>query len=115
MFQMFRLNHSRGLAVSRFLNNAGLKFEHGHPVLTVMLPSRREPVMFTIRPVTGTVGSLVKDIIDTDGGVYKAEILSEVSKIFIDIFKEILRIVTLKIICLIQHFSGWCKIFQGMV
>ena len=86
---MFRLNHSRGLAVSRLLNNTGLKFEHGHPVLTVMLPSRREPVMFTIRPVTGTVGSLVKDIIDTDGGVYKAEILSEVSEIFIDIFFNI--------------------------
>lgn len=70
----------RQLAISRALRSAGLKFEHGHPVLTVTLPSRSEPVMFTIRPVTGTVGSLVKDIIETDGGVYQAAILSEVSK-----------------------------------
>ena len=59
-------------------DRAALFLQHGQPNLTLPLPSRGEPVLFTIKPVTGSVGSLINDIIKTDGGVHKAEILSKV-------------------------------------
>ena len=59
-------------------DRAAIFLQHGQPNLTLPLPSRGEPVLFTIKPVTGSVGSLIKDIIKTDGGVHKAEILSKV-------------------------------------
>ena len=59
--------------------NANLTFQHGHPILTITLPSRNQPVAFTCKPVTGTVGSLINDIIKEDGGVHQADIRTEVS------------------------------------
>ena len=59
-------------------DRAALFLQHGQPNLTLPLPSRGEPVLFTIKPVTGSVGSLINDIIKTDGGVHQAEILSKV-------------------------------------
>ena len=58
--------------------NANLTFQHGHPILTITLPSRNQPVAFTCKPVTGTVGSLINDIIKEDGGVHQADIRTEV-------------------------------------
>ena len=59
--------------------NANLTYQHGHPILTLTLPSRNQPVAFTCKPVTGTVGSLINDIIKEDGGVREADIRTEVS------------------------------------
>ena len=61
-----------------FRTNATLTFQHGHPILTLTLPSRNQPVAFTCKPVTGTVGSLINDIIKEDGGVHHADIKTEV-------------------------------------
>ena len=58
--------------------NANLTYQHGHPILTLTLPSRNQPVAFTCKPVTGTVGSLINDIIKEDGGVREADIRTEV-------------------------------------
>jgi hypothetical protein len=69
-----RLIRGRILSV-RF--NANLTFQHGHPILTITLPSRNQPVAFTCKPVTGTVGSLINDIIKEDGGVHQADIRTE--------------------------------------
>ena len=56
-----------------------LSQQHGHPILTLTLPSRNQPVAFTCKPVTGTVGSLINDIVREDGGVTDCDILTEVS------------------------------------
>ena len=64
---------------------ATLTFQHGHPILTLNLPSRNQPVAFTCKPVTGTVGSLINDIIKEDGGVQHADIKTEVNIESIDI------------------------------
>ena len=62
--------------VNFFLNSPS---KHGHPILTLTLPSRNQPVAFTCKPVTGTVGSLINDIIKEDGGVHAADIRTSVS------------------------------------
>jgi len=54
-----------------------LSQQHGHPILTLTLPSRNQPVAFTCKPVTGTVGSLITDIVREDGGVTGCDILTE--------------------------------------
>lgn len=56
---------------------ADLSFRHGLPVITVTLPSRKEPVSFTCRPVTGTIGDLLKEIKDEDKGVDHAAIFAQ--------------------------------------
>ena len=63
-----------------------LSQQHGHPILTLTLPSRNQPVAFTCKPVTGTVGSLITDIVREDGGVTGCDILTEV---FFEIKKKI--------------------------
>ena len=57
---------------------AELNFRHGLPVITVTLPSRKEPVSFTCRPVTGTIGDLLREIKDEDKGVDHAAIFAQV-------------------------------------
>jgi len=80
----------RGDIIFKFSRcSASLNYQHGHPVLTIPLPSRMEPVMFTCKPVTGTVGSLIQDIVKTDGGVYNAEVFTIVS--FILFLKNITK------------------------
>lgn len=54
-----------------------LSFRHGLPVITVTLPSRNEPVSFTCRPVTGTIGDLLKEIKEEDKGVDHAAIFAQ--------------------------------------
>merc|ERR1711953_701398 len=56
---------------------ADLSFRHGLPVITVTLPSRKEPVSFTCRPVTGTIGDLLKEIKDEDKGVDHAAVFAQ--------------------------------------
>lgn len=56
---------------------AELNFRHGLPVITVSLPSRKEPVSFTCRPVTGTIGDLLKEIKEEDRGVDHAAIFAQ--------------------------------------
>ena len=58
--------------------NGTLSHQHGHPILTLTLPSRNQPVAFTCKPVTGTVGSLINDIVREDGGVTDCDFLTEV-------------------------------------
>jgi len=67
------LSRQKCLRVCVRLESATLSYQHGHPILTVPLPSRGDPVMFTCKPVTGTVGSLLRDIQKTDGGVHQAD------------------------------------------
>ena len=57
---------------------AELNFRHGLPVITVTLPSRKEPVSFTCRPVTGTIGDLLHEIKQEDKGVDHAAIFAQV-------------------------------------
>jgi len=56
---------------------AELNFRHGLPVITVTLPSRKEPVSFTCRPVTGTIGDLLQEIKEEDKGVDHAAIFAQ--------------------------------------
>jgi hypothetical protein len=72
------LSRQKCLRVCVRLESATLTYQHGHPILTVPLPSRGDPVMFTCKPVTGTVGSLLRDIQQTDGGVHQADCFTKV-------------------------------------
>ena len=74
---LFRLARTEATTTG---TEATLNYQHGHPILTLPLPSRGEPVMFSCKPVTGTVGSLIADIVQTDGGVFRAEICTAVRK-----------------------------------
>lgn len=73
------LSRHRYLRLCVRYESATLTYQHGHPILTVPLPSRGDPVMFTCKPVTGTVGSLLRDIQKTDGGVYQADCFTTVT------------------------------------
>ncbi|KAG8454077.1 hypothetical protein GDO86_000641 [Hymenochirus boettgeri] len=44
-------------------------YNHGLPVVTLPLPSRKERCQFTIKPLTTTVGTLLKDIKNEDRGI----------------------------------------------
>jgi hypothetical protein len=59
--------------------DAQLNFRHGLPVITVTLPSRNEPVSFTCKPVTGTIGDLLVEIKGEDKGVDHAAIFAQVN------------------------------------
>ncbi|XP_063775049.1 calcium uniporter regulatory subunit MCUb, mitochondrial isoform X2 [Pseudophryne corroboree] len=44
-------------------------YRHGLPVITLTLPSRNERCQFTIKPMTTTVGTFLKDIKKEDKGI----------------------------------------------
>ena len=49
----------------------------------VSLPSRNEPVSFTCRPVTGTIGDLLEQIKEEDRGVDHAAIYAQVNLVML--------------------------------
>lgn len=46
-----------------------VRYEHGLPVFTMPLPSRREKCQFTLKPITDTVGDFLDFIQQEDKGV----------------------------------------------
>ncbi|KAF6018648.1 MCU [Bugula neritina] len=46
-----------------------VQYRNGVPVVNVMLPSRDERCLFTLRPLTDTVGTFLAMVKDEDGGV----------------------------------------------
>uniref|UniRef100_A0A8C5LZF1 Calcium uniporter regulatory subunit MCUb n=1 Tax=Leptobrachium leishanense TaxID=445787 RepID=A0A8C5LZF1_9ANUR len=44
-------------------------YNHGLPVFTLLLPSRKERCQFTVKPMTTTVGKFLKDIMHEDRGI----------------------------------------------
>ncbi len=53
-----------------------MRFEHGLPVFTMPLPSRKEKCQFTLKPITDTVGDLLNFIQDEDKGVDRVAVYS---------------------------------------
>lgn len=54
-----------------FLFSLALSVEYrkGFPTVNVMLPSRDENCLFTLRPLTDTVGTFLRMVSDEDGGI----------------------------------------------
>lgn len=58
-------------------NTIDLFLEHGLPQLTVPLPSRNEPCLFTLKPVTHSVGDLIDMLRSEDKGIDRAIVRSK--------------------------------------
>lgn len=46
-----------------------VEYKNGFPTVNVMLPSRDERCLFTLRPFTDTVGSFLDMVSEEDGGI----------------------------------------------
>ncbi len=46
-----------------------VRYDGGLPVISLPLPSRREKCQFTLKPISNTLGDLIKYIQDEDRGV----------------------------------------------
>ncbi len=53
-----------------------MRMRHGLPQITVPLPSRDEPCMFTLKPVTHTIGDLLRMLKEEDAGIDRAVVRS---------------------------------------
>ena len=58
----------------RLLPELRLRYENGLPVVAVPLPSRRADCLFTLRPISATVGEFIQHIQDEDRGVDKVAV-----------------------------------------
>ncbi|XP_053317484.1 calcium uniporter regulatory subunit MCUb, mitochondrial [Spea bombifrons] len=82
--QIKGIRHTRGLRLSTvFLystqvpsSDVSVHYNHGLPVITLPLPSRKERCQFTVKPLTTSVGKFLKDIQNEDRGI---DIVSAVS------------------------------------
>lgn len=46
-----------------------VEYRNGFPTVNVMLPSRDERCLFTLRPLTDTVATLLNMVSEEDGGI----------------------------------------------
>ncbi|NXX83774.1 MCUB protein, partial [Urocolius indicus] len=53
-----------------------IDYRHGLPMITLMLPTRRERCQFTVKPMMTTVGAFLQDVQREDKGIEKAEIFA---------------------------------------
>uniref|UniRef100_A0A8C8RNK4 Calcium uniporter protein n=1 Tax=Pelusios castaneus TaxID=367368 RepID=A0A8C8RNK4_9SAUR len=53
-----------------------VNYRHGLPVITLMLPSRKERCQFTIKPMLTRVGTFLQDLQKEDKAIEKAEIFT---------------------------------------
>ncbi|XP_039235837.1 calcium uniporter regulatory subunit MCUb, mitochondrial isoform X2 [Pipra filicauda] len=53
-----------------------IDYRHGLPVITLMLPTRRERCQFTVKPVVTTVGAFLQDVQREDKGIERAEVFA---------------------------------------
>ncbi|NXS96584.1 MCUB protein, partial [Jacana jacana] len=53
-----------------------INYRHGLPVITLMLPTRRERCQFSVKPVVTTVGAFLRDVQREDKGIEKAEVFA---------------------------------------
>ncbi|GCB80448.1 hypothetical protein scyTo_0017179, partial [Scyliorhinus torazame] len=54
-----------------------VEYKHGFPVISIMLPSRKERCQFPVKPLLMNVGDLLKDLKNEDRGINSAAIFSE--------------------------------------
>lgn len=57
-----------------FFSDVSVIYHRGLPRVTVPLPSRREKCMFTLKPVTHTVGDFLDMLRQEDKGIDRASI-----------------------------------------
>ncbi|XP_048419746.1 calcium uniporter protein, mitochondrial isoform X2 [Stegostoma tigrinum] len=55
-------------------NDVSVVYQNGLPVLSVMLPSRRERCQFTLRPISDSVGIFLKQLQEEDKGIDRVAI-----------------------------------------
>jgi len=51
-----------------------LKYTRGLPVISLVLPSRKEQCSFTLKPITSNVGDFIKDLKNEDHGIDRAHL-----------------------------------------
>ncbi|KYO24424.1 calcium uniporter regulatory subunit MCUb, mitochondrial isoform X2 [Alligator mississippiensis] len=76
--QIGKLRHYKRVCYSTLVpsDEVTINYRHGLPVITVMLPSRKERCQFTVKPMLTTVGTFLQDIQKEDKGIEKAEIFT---------------------------------------
>ncbi|XP_019377504.1 PREDICTED: calcium uniporter regulatory subunit MCUb, mitochondrial [Gavialis gangeticus] len=76
--QIGNLRHYKRVCYSTLVpsDEVTINYRHGLPVITVMLPSRKERCQFTVKPMLTTVGTFLQDIQKEDKGIEKAEIFT---------------------------------------
>uniref|UniRef100_A0A7M4EE15 Calcium uniporter regulatory subunit MCUb n=2 Tax=Crocodylus porosus TaxID=8502 RepID=A0A7M4EE15_CROPO len=99
--QIGHLRHYKRVCYSTLVpsDEVTINYRHGLPVITIMLPSRKERCQFTVKPMLTTVGTFLQDIQKEDKGIEKAEIFTnDGSKISTKTLVEILLMNDFKLV-----------------
>ncbi|XP_072352100.1 calcium uniporter regulatory subunit MCUb, mitochondrial-like [Scyliorhinus torazame] len=77
--QLFHLRQCRMTFYSTLVpsDEVTVEYKHGFPVISIMLPSRKERCQFPVKPLLMNVGDLLKDLKNEDRGINSAAIFSE--------------------------------------
>ncbi|CAM5139902.1 unnamed protein product [Natator depressus] len=76
--QTGNLKHYKAVCYSTLVpsDEVTVNYRYGLPVLTLMLPSRKERCQFTVKPMLTTVGTFLQDIQKEDKGIQRAEVFT---------------------------------------
>ncbi|XP_038647981.1 calcium uniporter regulatory subunit MCUb, mitochondrial-like isoform X2 [Scyliorhinus canicula] len=77
--QLFHLRQCRMTFYSTLVpsDDVTVEYKHGFPVISIMLPSRKERCQFLVKPLLMNVGDLLEDLKNEDRGINSAAIFSE--------------------------------------
>ncbi|XP_044875255.1 calcium uniporter regulatory subunit MCUb, mitochondrial isoform X2 [Mauremys mutica] len=107
MFQMLHLKqtgnlkHHKAACYSTLVpsDEVIVSYRYGLPVVTLMLPSRKERCQFTIKPMLTSVGTFLQDIQKEDKGIERADVFTtDGSKIPATALMEILLMNDFKLV-----------------
>ncbi|XP_043401250.1 calcium uniporter regulatory subunit MCUb, mitochondrial isoform X4 [Chelonia mydas] len=75
--QTGNLKHYKAACYSTLVpSDVTVNYRYGLPVVTLMLPSRKERCQFTVKPMLTTVGTFLQDIQKEDKGIQRAEVFT---------------------------------------
>lgn len=76
--QTGNLKHHKAACYSTLVpsDEVTVSYRYGLPVVTLMLPSRKERCQFTIKPMLTRVGTFLQDIQKEDKGIERAEVFT---------------------------------------
>ncbi|KAM9142344.1 calcium uniporter regulatory subunit MCUb, mitochondrial isoform 2-T2 [Pangshura tecta] len=95
------LKHHKAACYSTLVppDEVTVNYRYGLPVVTLMLPSRKERCQFTIKPMLTRVGTFLQDIQKEDKGIERAEVFTtDGSKIPATALMEILLMNDFKLV-----------------
>ncbi|XP_050802709.1 calcium uniporter regulatory subunit MCUb, mitochondrial isoform X3 [Gopherus flavomarginatus] len=99
--QTGNLKHHKAACYSTLVlsDEVTVSYRYGLPVVTLMLPSRKERCQFTIKPMLTRVGTFLQDIQKEDKGIERAEVFTtDGSKIPTTALMEILLMNDFKLV-----------------